>query len=814
MSASKFGRSIRDGWGRDIAAAARGLMRSPVYALAAVLSVLLGVGATTAVFSVFDAIVLAPLPFEDEGKLVVVFDDVNSPGLEAIVISRPELEDYRRMSSSFTSFAAYGEAEATVTGLGEPVRLATSTCTPNYFETLGVQPAIGRGFVSSGAGADGPDVVVISHNFWVSALGGNRAALGRTLAVDGKPYTIIGIMGDDRMLPSQAQLWMPIQFTPAQSTGRGNRFLFTVARLRDGVTLEGAKRDMASVSQNLQPVYLSEHVRPAVTVLVPIRKHLLGDSSTIISIVLAAVCLVLLLSCANISTLMLTRASVRSRELAVKAALGAGTTRLVREQLAEVLVISLVGGALGLGFALLGARVAVHLYGAQLFAYARPGLDGRVIAFGLGVSILSGIVSGGGPALRASRVSPMDALRGGGRGSASKSVRRRREALVCAQVVLAFVLLVGAGSMIRSVSALLRVSPGFDPSNVVSARVSLSSDRYKDPARIRQFYGQLLDGLRASPGFSAAAISVLPFSDTYDTTIGVDTGEAEPLVTHAEERVITSGYFEAMRSALVSGRALVDSDLPEAESVAVVNRAFSAAYFHGQDALGKRFQTGRRGGPSNARIWTRIVGVAEDAREFGLDADTRPTFYVSFSQVVRAEMSLVVRAQGTREEVTRRILQHVQALDASVPMYDMSTLQERLDTTYAGRTVLVQVLSAFALVAIGLATVGLFGVTSYSVSQRSREIGIRRAIGATEGAIVRMILLETGVVIALGIAVGVGCAVYVSRFIEGFVFGIPGVDVPTYLVVGLVIMSSALAAALGPARQAAAVDPVIALRAE
>lgn len=786
-------------WPDDLRTALRSVLAAPGYALPAIVSVMLGVGATVVICAVFSAVVLRPLPFGHEDGLVAMFDDLHRPGMDKTVVSVPELDDYRRLARSLSSVAAYTQTEATVTGLGEPRHVVSAQVTAGFFDTLEVKPLAGRGLTQ----ADDAGGAMVSQDFWRSALGG-APAIGRTLVVDGMPRTIVGVLGKEQALPAAAEVWVPLKPTSEQATMRGFRFLFAIGRLRDGVSFDAAQRDLEIVSRNLQSSLALR--TPVQARLVPLREELLGSQRSTVQFLLAAVAVFLLLACTNVASLLLTRASVRHHELAVRAALGAGPVRLVRESLLETLLLVAAGSVLGLGLAAVALRAVAHLYG-DLLAYAPPALDGRVILFFIGVCLVTVAAIGVAPAWRAARVRSMDALRAGGRGSATRSSRRMRELLVCIQVGACVVLLIGAAGLVRSGLALAHVDPGFSPDGVVTGRLSLSTVKYGDDERIRQFWARTLESLKALPGTQAAAVvSLLPLSDGYEVKVAAE-GETDPAAAfHAEQRHVTPDYFRALGVPLLAGRSVGDEDRETSEPVAVINRSFAKKLWGGEDAVGKRFSTGPQG--QGAR---RVVGVVEDTRDFGLDAPARPTFFLPFAQAPLAQASLVVRGSSTAE-LQRLLPERVHAIDADVPVYDLTTVGQMLSQSLRSRTVLTWLLLVFAAAALLLAAIGLFGVTSYSVTQRTAELAIRRAIGASRANILEMVFRETGLVIALGVLGGVGGAWFVSRLMTSLMFGVEAGDAITFACASMVVFVVSLAAAAPPAWQAASVPPVASLK--
>jgi putative ABC transport system permease protein len=801
--------SARPGWGHDFLSAARTVVRSPGYSVPSVVSVLLGIGATTVIFAIFSAVVWRPLPFAREDRLVAVLDNLNAPGLEKTVISGPELVDYGRMSQSLASFAAYVQTEAAVTGLGEPRHVVLARSTSNFFQTLGVNPLMGRYFDPAAASSDTDAAAIISHGFWMAVFGGGPA-LGRTVIVNGTPRTVIGVFRPEQSIPAAAELWIPLKLTQDEATHRGMRFLYGIGRLKDGVSLETARREMDVVSQTLQ-ASLGGRGRKSRAVLWPLREELLGSSTSIAQFMLAAVCVFLLLSCTNVASLLLTRASVRNHEIAVRKALGASPGRLRREGMFEALLIVAGGGGLGLLLAQVALQAVAHMYG-ELLAYARPQLDARVVLLFGAICLLTALAIGVAPALRASQVNPMDALRKGDRGSPGKGSRRLREVLVCAQVGASVVLLIGAGALVRSGMALTKVASGFTVDGVVFGRVSLPPNRYADEERSREFVRASLESLRAIPGVQAVAVaSQLPLSDTYAARIQLDDQGASPEKLFAEERHVTPEFFRVLEIPLLNGRVFDEGDRPGNEVVAVVNRTFATKMLGGIAAVGRRFTSGGKTADGQA-LWYQVAGVVEDVRDFGLETPSKPLFYLPFDQAPVSEMDLVVRGVGDPGALLSQLPQRLRSIDENLPLYSLTTMRGALEASYASRTVLTGLLITFAIAAMLLASIGLFGVTSYSVSQRVPELGIRRAIGASRAKIVRMVLRETGLMVAVGVAAGMLGSWLVRSLMASLMFGVSASDGVSYAAAAAIAFVVSILAALAPARQAAAVPPISSLK--
>lgn len=791
-------------WLHDLGSALRATLGTPKYSLPAVVSVLLGIGAATTIFSVFSAVSFRPLPFANEEGLVCVFDHRDVPGREKTNISGPGLLDYSRANGTLESLAAYHETDAVVTGIGDPRHVSLVRATPNFFQTLGLQPALGRAFDPNNAAQESDTVVLVSHSFWLSALGGGPV-LGRHLTVNDTVRTIIGVLGSDGAMPARSDVWVPLKLTEEESLRRGYRFLAGIARLRDGVTLEVARRDLEQVS-------LAANKGLTRAVLFPLREELLGDNQNLVRFMLAAVGVFLLLSCANVASLLLTRASARTHELAVRKALGANARCLQREAMFEALVIVVVGAVLGAGLARIALAIIGNVY-ADLLAYSKPELDARVVGFLVAVSLVTTVGIGWAPAWRASRVNPINALRSGDRISAGKVSRRLRELLVTVQVAASLLLLINASVLIRSGLELTRVAPGFTVDDVVSGQLALPEQRYDDE-RARQFVDSSLESLRAIPGQRAVAMaSQLPLGGTYTSQVFLDAQVATDDVVYAEERHVSPGYFAALGVPLLRGRDFSQRDRVGSAAVAIINRSFATKWMNGNAGVGRRFSNRRdaNGEPD----WYEVVGVVDDFRDFGLDQPPKPTFFLPLAQAPVTKLAVIARANDTvTPNFLMEVRRRVASIDGNVPLYGFGTLRSALQASYAPRTVLTGLLITIALSALLLAAIGLFGVTSYTIYQRIPEFGIRRAIGASPGKIFRLVLGETSVFIVSGMAVGAAGAWAGRRLLASWLFGVAVADVPSWSIAALITFGVSLLAVIPPARMAATVSPMVSLKAE
>jgi putative ABC transport system permease protein len=807
-------------WLADIASALRALLATPRYSLPALFSLAFGIAAATAVFAVFSAIVLRPLPFPDEDELVAVH--LTSSTEESVhgisFIYYAELADKKPI---FSALAAYNRGGVTVTDAGGARHASAAQVTPDFFDALQPGAEVGRTFTAAGASPDPSTVVVISHAFWISALGG-VPVLGTTLLVNGKPKTIVGVIADDHALPARVDLWFPIEASEDDKAGRFRFVLSGVGRLAPGLTVERANEMLraAGAAQNLH----HPDGGLAYATVKPLRESLLGDKRTSAILMLVAVGAFLLLACANVASLMVTRASLRTRELAIRAAMGAGPMTLARQSGLESVLLTLVGSGAGLALAAAFVAVANHVLAGEL-EYTPARLDPRVLVAFAAIAVLSGIVVALAPVLHAVRVQPMESLRGDGRSTSSHASRRFRQTLVGLQIAMTLVLLVGATTLIRSVEHLHAVDLGV-ATEAVGARVVFPDARKSRPERKTAFARAIVERAAHLPGVTAAAIaSDLPFGDDY-LRLGVQLEPGAP-----KENVVTRlrlagpGYFQATQIPILSGRAFSTTDATPGVDTAIVNRAFATEVVGTLAAVGHRLSyrahkpptIGPGGKPvEGAQIWYDIVGVVEDALDTSVTEPALPMVYVDAERadamsLMDSGFAIVARGESDPEALIAAMTTIARDVDREAVVYDAQTIGDLAQQTYRQRTTLEQLLTAFALASILIAIIGLYGVTSYTVAERTNEIGIRRALGATRPAIIRLILAETAVVVGLGMVVGLLCAFAMRSLLASFLYGVEAADPASYAIVCAGIAVVALLSALAPARAAAGVLPSRAL---
>ncbi len=817
----------REQWGwttveqtiQDARHAVRALAKSPGFAFVAIAALALGIGANTAILSVVDAILMKPLPYVGAERLVVLLHHGRNP------VAPANFLDWRAQSRSFEAMGAAEYWTPNLTAAENPEKLYALRMTADVLPMLGVAPLAGRFF---GADEENPGkdrVAVIGHGLWRRRFGGDPQTVGRTIALNGEPYTIVGIMPPGfRFAPfwaTNAELWAPLAFGD-RAGSRESSSLRVFARLKPGVSLAQARSEMAAITGRLEREFPGTNQDVAV---VPLKEKVVGEIRPALLVLLAAVGLVLLVACANVAHMLLARAASRQREIAVRAALGASRARLIRQTLTESLVLSLAGAAAGVALAAYGLRILVWLAPASIPRVDGIGLDGRVLLATLAVSLLTAIGFGLAPALQASAVRVQDALQEGGRGAAESRRRSRlRRLFVASEVALALVLLVGAGLMMRSFAALQRIDPGWDPRNVLTMVVSVGGTKQAEPARRAVFYGELLERVRAVRGVRAAGlINHLPIAgDIWGLPYAVE-GRPRPLRGEspvAAYRVVFPGYFRAMRIPLLRGRDVAESDGPRAPDVVVVNEYLAKRQWPGEDPIGRRISLEDKDGQP---VWATVVGVARNAVREDWSAEPEDevympwlqnTFYRTSPGPQIAYMTLVVRTDGNAAAMAPSLRAAVWSIDPGLPISEVQTMERVVTDATAGPRFQMLLLGLFAAVAVILAAVGIYGVMSYAVSRRTREIGVRMALGANAPDVLRLVIGEAMAVALGGAAAGLAGALLLSQLMRGLLYGVGPGDPVTYAAVATLLLGIALLASYLPARRAARIDPIEALRQE
>ena len=807
---------------QDIRYAARLFRRSPGFTLIAVPALALGIGATTAIFSVVDAVVLKPLPYRDPGQLVQLWMRFTGIGIpnDQNAVSAPEFQDLQQ-NSSFSEIAAIDDASFNINIGGAPERVQAGVVSTSFFRLLGVQAQLGRVFLPEEGRAGHEHVVLLSDGLWRRRFGADRSVLGRKLVMNGQSNEIIGVLPPGFDMPHDDEVWTPLVFAAADLTpdARGSHYLRVIARIKPELTVAQARSDMAAVSRRMieqNPGYPYKPYNFTV-LLVPLLEQEVGDIKLALWVLMGAVGLVLLIACGNVANLLLVRASVREREMAVRQALGVSRWRLARQLLTESVLLALAGGAAGLALAFGALRLLIAASAASFPRVADTRIDPGVLGFALLVSVTTGIVFGLAPVFQTSRQSTHDTLKEGGRGSAGGHLQRLRGALVVGELALSLALLAGSGLLIRSFLRLQEVDAGFRPAGVLTMRVSLPEEKYPKPEQTRIFYRDLLDRVRQIPGVDAAgAVTGLPLSGTgWSGTTTIDTQavpekDREP---EADQRPVVHGYFEAMGISLVRGRYFDERDNERSAPVAIVDETLARTYWPNQDAVGQRIKQGNR---KSKNPWREIVGVVRHVRYRTLDSPSRVEFYWPYPQTsfTLGEMSLAIHTKGDPRMLTNAVQKAVSALDPDQPVYRVRSMQELVDESMARRRFSTLLLAIFAGVALLLAAIGIYGVMSYVVVQRAHEVGIRMALGARAGNILWLVLAQSLWLTGAGLAIGLAGSLLLTRLLATLLFDVKSTDAITYLIVAAFLAAVAQCASFLPAWRAATIDPVHALRQE
>ena len=800
---------------QDLRYGVRMLLKNRSFTAVALLALALGIGANTAIFSVVNAVLLRPLPFRDPNRLIMIWENYQQRGgPEREWASPADFRDFRDQSQSFENVVALLGWGPTLTGQDEPEDLQGAAVSHDTFTMLGVDPLLGRGFAEDEDRVGAERVVVLSHRLWQRRFNADPEIVGRSLTLHGESFTVIGVMPRGFLFPilPDTEVWRtsgPL-IAPNSGCDRGCVILRLMARLKSGVTIESARAEMGALTQQIAERYPETNKGVGAT-LVPLHEQLVGDVRPAMLVLLGAVGLVMLIACANVANLLLARAAAREKEVAIRAALGASRARLIRQHLTESLALAVIGAALGLLLAFWMVDLLVSFAPKGTPRLDEISIDPSVLGFTCLTALLTGVAFGLAPALVTSRANFSSALKEGGRDSSGTTRGARvRSALVVSEVALALMLLVGAGLLIRSFVNLQRVDPGFNPKDVLRVDVGLPRSRYADRNQSAAFYKQLLDRVGALPGVqSAGAVSSLPLSGGgTDSNFGI---EGRPPAEPGKPQVgwyssVTPDYFRAMGIRLLRGREFTEADNATATRVVVISDAMSRRYFPDEDPIGKQLVFG-----NDKR---EIIGVISDVRFFGLNSDTRPSMYFAHPQTPARGMSLVVRTESNPLSLAAAIRREVSALDRDLAVSSVMTMQELVGSSLAESRFTLLLLGAFAFVALLLSAIGVYGVVSYSVTQRSHEIGVRMALGAQMADVLKLVVGQGMMLVLGGVGLGLLGAFSLSRVMESLLFGVGATDVLTFVATSVILAGVAVGACFVPARRATKVDPMEALRYE
>ena len=797
---------------QDIRYALRMLRKNPGFAAVTVGVLALGIGANTAIFSVVNAVLLKPLPYPDAHRLVVVPhvppQDI-FPGMKTFSVSPANYFDWKAQNDVFEKMTILAADRMTLTGSGQPESVATAYVSADFFSVLGVRPLAGRLF-ASGDDEAGHRVAVLSEELWKTRFGSNPGAVGSDFVANGEKYTVIGVLPAGRGFPEDSRLWVPLTFTAEERAVRGIHDFLVLARLKPGASVAGARAQMDAISARLAAQYPADNKGWGATVI-PLHEDLVGDVRPALLVLLGAVGFVLLIACANVANLVLARTLGRRKELAVRAALGASRGRIVRQLFAETTLLALLGGAAGLAIAGLGVRLIVAVLGGEMPRVGEIHVGGAVLAFTFAISLLTGALAGILPAWRLTQANPNEALKQGGRADADAGSPALRHSLVVAEVALALVLMFGAGLLVRSLGRLRGVDPGFNPKNVLEAQIGLPDPKYAAPEARRAFYDRVLERVRALPGVtSAAAMNTLPLTDGGSTQPIALEGSPARMSEQPEVavRVFTPGTLKTLGIALKRGRDFTAADTDKSPPAILVSEAMAMKFWPGEDAVGKRLTLTFHPG-----IVREVVGVVADVKLRGL-AKTAPVaaLYLPYVQMPQYSMALVVRTAQDPGSVGSAVEAAVHAVDPDQPVVDMKTIEQHLGASLAHARFSMLLLSVFAALALLLSSIGIYSVLAYAVKRRTREIGIRMALGADGGDLVRMIVLQGMRPALIGLAVGIASSLLLGRLLAGLVFGIAPTDPLTFAAASAVLSAVALAACALPAWRATRVQPTEALQ--
>lgn len=811
---------------QDLRYGVRTLLKTPTFTIVAVLVLALGIGANTAIFTVVNTLLLRPLPYPDSSKLVMLWE--TNPrfqiGVDTLPVTPGNFVDWREQNTVFEHVCAVGAGHWNLTGAGEPERIAGASVSPDFFQLMRIEPILGRTFLEDEDQQGKDKVLVISHALWLKRFGGDASLVGKTIAIDGEGYTVIGVAPEGFQFPragempsftgvtNQTELWRPMPFEKDLITkSRANHQLSVIARLRPGVTRQRAQVEMTSLASRLEQAYPESNQDIGVKVL-SLNEQVVGNFRTAILVLMGAVALVLLIACANVANLLLARSSARQKEIAIRTALGASRARIVSQLLVEALLLSAAGGIAGSLFSM-WAIEGLLLMNGRLPRVLEIGMDMTVVGFIAGVVLLTTLLFGLSPALQVSRVNISDALKEGS-WSSSGNRFQFRNVMVIAEIALSIVLLIGAGLMIKSLARVLGVDPGFNSKNTLTVQLSLLNSKYPKQTQQINFFERVAGDVRNLPGVqSVGVISSAPLSGGIYaggfSIEGIEASDRDDLV--ADRRMVSSDYFNTLGIPIVSGRGFSDHDNQSSEGVAIVSESWIRRYFNSNDPLTRRVKLGGR---DSSRPWLTVVGVAGDVRDAALEQDARPCIYVPYSQFPSSAMTLVVRSASDPMTLVASIREAVWGIDKDQPVTDVKTIDQYISAAVSPRRFNAILLGSFAGLALVLASIGVYGVISYDVSRQIRDIGIRVALGAQSTDVMKLIIGRGMALVLTGAAIGTLASLGLTRVLDSLVFGVSTTDPVIYLGVSALLVGLSLVACYLPARRALRVDPLVALRCE
>ncbi len=808
---------------QDLKYAIRTLIKEPVFTAIAVLTLALGIGANAAIFSVVNAVLLRPLPYHEPDRLVQFWETNPLKNWTQANVAPANLFDWEKQNTSFEEIAAYMGSDTKEAGLAgfqltsgdEPERIEGLYVTGNIFSVLGANALIGRPLLSEETWEGKHRVAVLSYGLWQRRYGADPNIVGQKIRLNGREREVVGVMAPDFYFPSKAvELWVPMGWNQNDiSMVRRPHFLRAVARLKPNVTIEQARAEMTTIAAQLETQYPDTNTQMGVGVG-PLKEWIVEDTRLALVVFLVAVGFVLAIACANVANLMLARAAARIKEIAIRSALGASRAQIIRQLLTESLLLSIIGGALGLVLALWCRDLLIGFSPGNIPRLDETSLDGRVLGFTVGITLLTTLLFGLVPALQASKPDLTTALKEAGqKGGGTFQGRRLRSALVVAEIALSLVLVISAGLMIRSFLKLQKVDPGFRADNLLTMRISLPGVRYPEDNNARTFFEQAQERIKNLPGVISVGATTTPALKGYRWT-GDMTIEGRPPEDYAREirhKEITNDYFRAIGIPLVSGRFFDQSDNDKGLQSVIVNEALARQYFSGEDPVGKRVKFGK---PESRNNWEVIVGVVGNEKQDGLGKDVKPEVYKSHLQDAQSEMTFILRTAVDPRSLVDAVRSEIRAMDKDLPPFDIKTMNDLLYESVARERFTMLLLAIFAGLALALAGIGIYGVINYSVARRTHEIGIRMALGADSKAVLRLVVGQGLRLAVAGVAIGLGAALALTRLMSSLLFGVSAIDPLTFAGVSLILITVAVVACSIPARRATKVDPMEALRYE
>jgi predicted permease len=804
---------------RDLRFALRMLARSPGSSAAAILCLALAIGATTAVFSFENAVLLRGLPYRDAARIFIVWNQFLANNDPKEDFSIPEFLDLREQAKSFAELAATRPGLSSLTGDGDPELLVTVHVSPDLFRLLGVSPGLGRWFLPDEERPGRDQVAILSHELWQRHFSSDPGVIGRKVIIDSQPYTVVGVTAEGFYFRRKGRdLWLPLTIDQAAQPKRDNRNYEVYARPREGLAPAAAQAELNTIASQFARDHPESY--PASSgygmKLASYRDEVIGDSRPALLLLGGAVALVLLIACANVANLLMARATTRDREVAVRIAFGAGRPALLRQFLVESLLLALAGGALGLVLAAWGVRLTAHMNIAKLPRLDEVSIDANVLLFTLAVTVLTGVLFGFAPALQALRGNLLHSLKQGGRGGSEGAERQLpRRLLVVVEVAVALMVLVGAGLLVQSFVRMARINPGYNPHDVLTLELFLPAPKYPDKTQRVTFWNRLVERLDSLPGVvSAATVNAVPLGKVQETGdleiegLALKPGQPAP---QAAWRICSPDYFRTMGTPLAEGRFFTPLDNDQAQAVAIVDRSVAKRFWPGMSPIGKRL---KMTGQDSAGEWRTVVGVVGDVKHVSFDADSPPHVYAPLAQYPRLFQYVVIRTNGDAAAMAPAARAAVREIDRDQAVFRVESMDEKVAITTAWRRFYTALLGCFAVVALALAMVGVYGVTAFSVAQRRREIGIRMALGARRGSVLGLVLGQALLLAGLGVALGLAAALALVRVAASLLFGVSATDLGSFAGGALLLVALAIVASWLPARRASRLDPVLALAAE